>query len=103
MLFMLSKIGEENSMKSQRMDNLLLRFGIAVRNGLNLAFFFVGLGQTNFNSSNACYTCSSITFSGVNQSWPGFVVLFFSLPLPLSSTSHLTFSLFKVVFKGGKP
>ena len=101
MFFMLSKIGEENSMKSRRMDNLLLRFGIAVRNGLNLALFFIRLRQTNFNSSNAYYTCSSITFSGVNQSWTGFVVLFFSLPLPSSSTSHLTFLMFKVVFRTG--
>ena len=32
--------GGGDSMKSQRMENLLLRFGIAVRNGLNLALFF---------------------------------------------------------------
>ena len=65
------------------------------------AVFFVKLRQTNFISSNECSTCSSITFSGVNQSWPGFVVLFFSLPLPSSSTSHLTFLMFKVVFRTG--
>ena len=64
-------------------------------------FFFVRLRQTNFISSNECYTCSSITFSGVNQSWPGFVVLFSSLPLPSSSTSRLTFLMFKVVFRTG--
>ena len=93
--------GGGDSMKSQRMENLLLRFGIAVRNGLNLPLVFVSLRQTNFNFSNACYTCSSITLSGVNQSWPGFVVLFFSLPLPSSSTSHLTLLMFKVVFRTG--
>ena len=88
-------------MKSQRMDNLLLRLGIAVRNGLNLALFFVRLRQINFNLSNSCYTRSSITFSEVNQPWPGFVVLFLSLPLPSSSTSHLTFLMFKVVSRTG--
>ena len=30
-------------MKSRRMDNLLLRFSVVVRNGLNLALFFVRL------------------------------------------------------------
>ena len=86
MLFILSKIGEENSMKSQRMDNLLLRFFVVVRNDLNLALLFVRLRQTNVNFPNACYRCRLITFSGVNQLWPGFVVLFSSLPLPSSST-----------------
>lgn len=35
-------------MKSQRMDNLLLRFGVVVRNGLSLALFFCQTTSNKF-------------------------------------------------------